>query len=138
MNAFWKNSLYYFFIVCLLGWAVWNFFFSHQPKPLTSVMPTTTQINLRVAGRGTIKDTVIYLQNIGTEDLLLDTIGTDCGCTVAKWHKEPVKSGEKTPITIRFEAKEEGIVLRKVEIHANIDPNPLIINVKATVLPQKE
>ncbi len=138
MNTFWKNILYYSAIICLLGWATWNFFFSNQPKPLTSVLPTTTQINMQVVGRGTIKDTLIYLQNIGKEDLHLDTIGTDCGCTVAKWYKEPVKSGEKTPITIRFEAKEEGIVLRKVEIHANIEANPLIINVKAIVLPKKE
>ncbi len=137
MKDLMKNVAFYCLIALLLGLAVRSFFFANQQKSTTIVQVSSSQININNIMLGEIKDTVIYLKNIGDEILQLDTIGTDCGCTVAKWHKKPIRNSEQTPITIRFEAKEEGIILRKVQIYANIKPNPLIINVKATVKNKK-
>ncbi|SFF09590.1 DUF1573 domain-containing protein [Thermoflexibacter ruber] len=133
MNKKLSNIIFYIVVFLLIGFAISNFLFANQPKPLTAIQASTNYIQIDNIRLGQVKDTIIYLKNIGNEALQLDTIGTDCGCTVAKWHKNAVKVGEQTPITVRFEAKEEGIVLKKLQIYANIEPNPFTINLKAMV-----
>jgi hypothetical protein len=133
MNKKFSNFIFYLAVFVLIGFAIWNFVLANKSKNLTEIEASTSQIQIDNIRLGQVKDTMIYLKNVGREDLQLDTIGTDCGCTVAKWHKNIVKVGEKTPITVRFEAREEGIAIKKLQIYANIDPNPLTIQVKAIV-----
>jgi hypothetical protein len=133
MDKKFSNLIFYLIVFLLIGFVIRNFLFANQSKPLTAIQASTNHIQIENISVGQVKDTIIYLKNIGKEDLQLDTIGTDCGCTVAKWHKNAVKAGAQTPITVRFEAKEEGISIKKLQIYANIEPNPFTINLRAIV-----
>lgn len=45
-----------------------------------------------------------FFKNIGKRDLIITNIETSCGCTVAKWEKEPIKANKESSITIEFDS----------------------------------
>lgn len=78
------------------------------------------------------------ITNSGTGDLILKTIRSTCGCTVAQPEKMELKPGESTKLHVEFDtAQREGEQQKYIYIYSN-DPKKreLRIAVAANVLPK--
>jgi len=66
----------------------------------------------------------LNLKNTGNSDLIITKVEASCGCTVAKYSKEPVKPGEEGLIEVIFDTSgRNGMQHKTVTILANTQPN---------------
>lgn len=61
-----------------------------------------------------------YYKNIGKADLIISKIESNCGCTVVKWNKKPLKVGEEAKITVEFNSEGRyGKQYKKLSLYCN-------------------
>lgn len=56
-------------------------------------------------------------QNNTDEAIVVDNVRTTCGCTSPNWSEEPVLPGEKSKITIEYDARKMGYFYKKVKVY---------------------
>lgn len=59
------------------------------------------------------------LTNTGKEPLKISGVTASCGCTTPKWSPEPILAGQKSVITVGYNAAGEGIFEKSVTISYN-------------------
>ena len=75
------------------------------------------------------------VRNLGNEDLVIESVSTTCGCTVAEGYSKLIKPGASTPLRVKLQTRNSfGRLSRSVLIKSN-DPSgrPLELKVEATV-----
>jgi hypothetical protein len=75
------------------------------------------------------------VRNLGNEDLVIESVSTTCGCTVAEGYSKVIKPGASTPLRVKLQTRtSSGRLSRSVLIKSN-DPSgrPLELKVEATV-----
>ena len=66
---------------------------------------------------------MITFINTGPAPLYIADVVVSCGCTVAKWDKEPVATGKLGAITIRLDSRgRRGQSGKHIAVLANTDP----------------
>ncbi len=71
-------------------------------------------------------DTAIWVKNVGTKDLVIDTIRVGCGCTTPHYNHDPIKPGETGKIGIGLNvALASGELTKTMTIYANDDPSKM-------------
>tara|TARA_B100000809_G_scaffold263627_1_gene317333 strand:+ start:18439 stop:18891 length:453 start_codon:yes stop_codon:yes gene_type:complete len=50
-------------------------------------------------------ETSFIITNTGKSDLLISNAKASCGCTIPTWPKEAIKSGESSPMHVKFNSK---------------------------------
>jgi hypothetical protein len=77
------------------------------------------------------------IRNYGTEDLVIESVSTTCGCTAALMDSKIIKPGGTTPLRVSLETRNySGRVERKVLVRSNdTTKNMLEIKVGAEVQP---
>lgn len=73
--------------------------------------------------------------NTGRQPIFLSKPRSSCGCTVPTYSEKPIMPGQKSSITIEFDAAKEGPFNKQVTIISNAENSPVILIVKGTVLP---
>jgi len=72
--------------------------------------------------------------NTGDAPLILTSCKGSCGCTVPKCETEPIKPGQKTTITVKYDTKRVGPINKSVTISSNATNTPeKIVRIKGTV-----
>ena len=72
--------------------------------------------------------------NTGDAPLILTQCKGSCGCTVPKCDTEPIKPGQKTTITVKYDTKRVGPINKSVTISSNATNTPeKIVRIKGTV-----
>jgi hypothetical protein len=72
--------------------------------------------------------------NTGDQPLILTNCKGSCGCTVPKCDTEPIKPGQKTTITVKYDTKRPGAINKSVTISSNATNAPeKIVRIKGTV-----
>ena len=108
------------------------------PKgPRISIEPTSFDFGRAVKNRTLQKE--FSIRNFGSEDLVIESVSTTCGCTAALPESKLVKPGGATPLRVTLETRDySGRVERKVLVRSN-DPttNLLEVTVVATVGAEK-
>jgi len=120
MNTIFKYSLYTIALISLLGIG-WLFGKSDFIKNRNL---TTINIENNVHDFGVIKKDIevpIYFtyRNSGDSPLVIQDIETKCGCTAAKWDREPLMPGETDSLGVYYDAKALGYFSKEVIIHFN-------------------
>ncbi|ULQ53069.1 DUF1573 domain-containing protein [Flavihumibacter fluvii] len=59
------------------------------------------------------------LTNTGKDLLKIENVSASCGCTTPKWSPDPVQPGQKSTITVGYNAAGEGIFEKSVTITYN-------------------
>lgn len=77
------------------------------------------------------------LTNNSKEVLHINDIKTTCGCTVADYSRNPIKSGESTTITTTYNAKKEGSFNKSVKVYTNLNTNAITLRLKGEVVSGK-
>jgi hypothetical protein len=73
------------------------------------------------------------IKNFGTEDLVIESVSTTCGCTAALTESKVVKPGGTTPLRVSLETRAyQGRVQRSVLVRSN-DPKADLVEVKVEV-----
>jgi hypothetical protein len=93
-------------------------------------------------GRATQNKTLnkeFSIRNFGTEDLVIESVSTTCGCTAALLDDKVIKPGGTAPLRVSLETRAaKGHIVRSVMVRSN-DPAADLVEVKveATVEPEK-
>lgn len=92
-------------------------------------------------GKLTEGDTVqrdFKFKNTGEFPLIINNVGTSCGCTVPQWPRDPIGPGETSSILVKFNSRgKSGSQAKTVSIYANTDPAVTDITFRAEVTPKK-
>lgn len=74
------------------------------------------------------------VSNRGDKPLVISFVGTDCGCTVARWTEAPIKPGESGEVTATFDAGMLGRFQKMVGIYTNADEAPYYLTLRGHVV----
>ncbi|GAB3955673.1 hypothetical protein GCM10028805_43810 [Spirosoma harenae] len=82
---------------------------------------------------------VFTFTNTGEFPLIINNITASCGCTTPEWPHEPVASGAKSSVRVRFNSRgKSGAQNKTVTIFANTEPSMTDLHFKAMVNPKPE
>ncbi|MCB0792233.1 MAG: DUF1573 domain-containing protein [Flavobacteriales bacterium] len=85
------------------------------------------------ASNGTCEFTVT---NTGDQPLIMTNCKGSCGCTVPKCDTAPIKPGESTVITVKYDTKRPGPINKSVTITSNaVNAPSKVVRIKGTVEP---
>ncbi len=74
-------------------------------------------------------------ENKGNADLIISSVEASCGCTVAKYNKEPIKPGKADFISVSFDSNSrKGMQNKLVSIMSNTQPSKTNLRIKANVM----
>ena len=113
-------------------------FAQENAKPVGGVGPQIT-VDKEVHDYGTIPQGAngtceFVVTNTGDAPLILTQCKGSCGCTVPKCETEPIKPGQKTTITVKYDTKRVGPINKSVTISSNATNAPeKIVRIKGTV-----
>ncbi len=72
-------------------------------------------------------NTNFIISNIGEEDLIINTVKTQCGCTTPKYSSNPILKGAKDNIAVGYNAATLGSFTKKLTVITNFGDVELII-----------
>ena len=77
------------------------------------------------------------IRNLGDADLVLDSVTTSCGCTVAEGYSKVVKPGASTRLLVSLQTRTSSGKLQKSVLIKSNDPakGPYDLKLEATVAP---
>ena len=89
---------------------------------------------------GDVVETKFKFKNTGKSDLIITSIKGSCGCTVpSNWKKEPIKPGEESEFTVKFNSRNKPNKQHKtVTITANTANGRETVRITANVKPDPE
>ena len=86
---------------------------------------------IKQGANGTCEFTVT---NTGDQPLIITNCQGSCGCTVPKCEKAPIKPGEKSVITVKYDTNRVGPINKSVTISSNALNTPSkIVTIKGSV-----
>ena len=75
------------------------------------------------------------LTNGGKEPLIISSARASCGCTNLKYSQEPILPGKTSIVSATYNAAAQGVFTKTITVTTNADPNPVVLQIKGTVLP---
>ena len=129
-----KNAILSF----LLGTAMLGANAQTEMKPVGGSGPMIT-LDKEVHDYGTIAQGAngsceFTVTNSGDQPLIITNCKGSCGCTVPKCDTAPVKPGEKTVITVKYDSNRVGPINKSVTISSNAANAPeKVVRIKGTV-----
>lgn len=88
--------------------------------------------------QGIPKTAEFKLTNEGKEPLIIQSARASCGCTNLQYSQEPILPGKSTTISATYNAAAVGAFTKTITVTTNADPNPVVLQIKGTVLAKKE
>lgn len=78
-------------------------------------------------------------RNSGKTDLVISSAKGSCGCTVPKYNKEPVPSGQEGFIEVIFDSSgKSGMQSKTITVIANTQPNTEVLTITGEVVTGKK
>ncbi len=74
-------------------------------------------------------------QNIGLSDLIIKNATASCGCTVPKFPRKPIASGESADIEVIFDSSDRhGRQLKTVTVWTNCNPEKIKLQITSEIV----
>lgn len=87
--------------------------------------------NVQLGGNGVHE---FVFENTGTKPLVLSNVRSSCGCTIPEWPKDPIKSGEKASIKVKYDTRRVGPFSKSITVYSNAGTAPVVVlRIKGTV-----
>lgn len=89
---------------------------------------------------GVIKEKIFIVENVGDEDLIIDAVFTDCGCTEANISQERIAFKEKAKLRVTYNTKGKSLGRDRKDIYIVSNDSVKLqtkITVTAEVIPSK-
>lgn len=71
--------------------------------------------------------------NKGSVPVILNNVQASCGCTVPEWTREPVLSGQKGTIKVKYNTQIVGSFAKVVTVFSNAANSNVMLTIKGTV-----
>ena len=103
--------------------------------PRMSVEPPSFDFGKAIQNKTLQKE--FSIKNFGDADLVLDSVSTSCGCTVAEGYSKVVKPGASTHLLVSLQTRTSTGKLQKSVLIKSNDPTKALYELKleATVAP---
>jgi hypothetical protein len=88
--------------------------------------------------QGIPKTAEFKITNEGKEPLLIQTAKASCGCTNLQYSQEPILGRKSANISVTYNAAAVGAFVKTITVTTNADANPVVLQIKGTVLAKKE
>ena len=72
--------------------------------------------------------------NEGNAELILTNVKSSCGCTIPSWPKEPVFSGKKSSIKVKYDTSKPGSFNKSIIVYSNGSKYPVVLKIKGKVI----
>jgi len=72
--------------------------------------------------------------NVGEVPLVITSVQASCGCTVAKYTKDPVSPGSSGFVTATYSAAKVGVFTKTVTVNANTEAGSVQLTIKGEVV----
>ena len=83
---------------------------------------------------GVPKPVEFLVKNLTNEPLLLLSVNSSCGCTIAEFSKEPILPGDSSKIKATYNAKTEGEFYKIITVITNFDKeNSVTLSIQGVV-----
>jgi hypothetical protein len=73
------------------------------------------------------------ISNIGTSNLFIQDVISDCHCTAPYWDTKPISPGSKSIIKVRYDSTIIGSFYKTVKVNVNTKKTPLVLAIKGIV-----
>lgn len=99
----------------------------------TSLALDAREIDFGGFGMGEPQIRKVQVTNTGRELLVINDVTTSCGCTEVEFSREPVRPGQSTELTVRYNPDEKGFFSKTISIYSNAGSTPATIVLKGNV-----
>lgn len=108
----------------------------NSEKVTSSIEWTNTEHDFGKIKQGIPVTATFEFKNTSMVPLIISSVEPQCGCTVAKYPKEPVKYGKTGNILISFDAKNQGYFQKSVTVVTNTEEATTTLVIKGEVVLQ--
>lgn len=86
----------------------------------TDIVFRDTFIDIGNVKEGKEYQIVYHYQNAGENPLMLFSVSPSCGCTIAEFSRDPLRSGGQDSIVAKFDSKDkQGSYQKNIKVHTN-------------------
>ncbi len=110
-----------------------------QEVSIKNLNQAKIEFETEIIDYGTIKQNANGIRefnftNVGNAPLIISNVQKSCGCTVPTWPKEPIKSGERSTIKVKYATDRIGIINKSVTIVSNAERSSILLQIKGKVI----
>lgn len=105
----------------------------------TAICKTTIQLGNDSVNFGKIKFHTVQLamfkiQNTGKNSLVIQSVNTSCGCTMAKYDKKPIGMGQTTTLILEFKPNSLGYFSKIADVVCNVPKGYVRLKISGEVV----
>jgi len=105
----------------------------------SSISKTSVQLNKDSVyiGRFLFKITkhvTFQLKNTGNKPLVIQSVNTSCGCTVAKYDKKPISVGQTTTVQLKYKPNSSGYFSKTADVICNVPKGFVRLKISGEVI----
>lgn len=101
---------------------------------ITQIHLNQDSVNLGKLSYSSTKNTTFQIKNKGDHPLVIQTINTECGCTVAKYDKKPIAKGETATVILEYKPNSLGYFSKSADVICNIARGYLRLTISGEVV----
>ena len=103
-------------------------------KPVSAMTWTTTTIDFGKIEQGKPVSAGFEFTNPSMVPLIISSVRTSCGCTVADYPKEPIQPGKSGKINVTYNAASTGMNTKTITVTSNAAEGNTSLVIKAEVI----
>ena len=100
----------------------------------TEVQLTKDSLSLGKFSYSLIKNCSFVLKNNGEIPLIIQSVRTSCGCTVAKYDKKPIAKGESTTVVLEYKPNSLGYFRKTADVLCNVPEGYIRLTISGEVV----
>jgi hypothetical protein len=101
-------------------------------KPILNV--TNRDVDLGIIKYDSAYKIDYIITNIGTKELIIDTITSSCGCSVPKINKKVIWSSDTTLASVQFKPVDSGKFSKSIVMKSNVDSVYTVLKFRGMVV----
>lgn len=104
------------------------------PIGQTNVQLTIDSLSLGKFRYSSVKQCSFALKNIGSKPLVIQSVRTACGCTVAKYDKKPLAVGQTATILLEYKPNSLGYFSKTADVVCNVPKGHVRLKISGEVV----
>jgi len=113
--------------------------FKKMDSKSSSINQTSVQLNKNSVDLGkfsfkTTKHATFLLENTGKQTLIIQSVKTSCGCTVAKYDKKPIPVGQTATVMLEYKPNEIGYFSKTAVVVCNVPEGYVQLKISGEVV----
>jgi len=103
-------------------------------EEITTIEIAEDSISIGKIGFNDTQSFTYKIKNIGNFPLVIYSVKTSCGCTVAKYDKKPVKQGEVVTVILEYKPNSVGYFHKIADVICNIPEGFVSLKISGEVI----